>query len=94
MWCSYHEKGAGCFEQKTRGDGGFEGPATSTGIAKGLVRLLTEPGLLDKVGLDFEAFVSRHNAWDSIVMHYTKLYHMILNPTAINKRTVSVSQAV
>jgi len=75
-------------------DVGLEVPATSSGIAKGIVRLLTEPDLLDKVGLDFEAFVSSHYAWDSIVMHYTKLYQMILNPIAINKRTVFASQAV
>ena len=63
-------------------DARLEVPATSSGIARGLVRLFTEPGLLDRKGLDFKAFVSRQYEWDSIVIHYIKLYRTILNPVS------------
>lgn len=61
-------------------DARLEVPATSAGIARGLVQLLTNPDLLDKARHDFEAFVSRQYAWDSIVINYIILYRTILNP--------------
>jgi glycosyltransferase involved in cell wall biosynthesis len=67
-------------------DARLEVPATSAGIARGLVQLLTKPDLLDRVRHDFEAFVSRQYAWDSIVIHYIKLYRAILRPVSGNKR--------
>jgi glycosyltransferase involved in cell wall biosynthesis len=66
-------------------DARLEVPATSSAIARGLVRLFTEPGLLDRKGLDFKAFVSRQYEWDSIVIHYIKLYRTILNPVSGSK---------
>ena len=75
-------------------DARLEVPATSGGIARGLIRLLTEPGLLDRMGLDFKAFVSRQYEWDSIVIHYIKLYRMILQPVSDNKRADLISQTV
>jgi glycosyltransferase involved in cell wall biosynthesis len=58
--------------------------ATAEGIADGLVQLIMEPGLLDRVGPAFEDFVSRRYTWSVIVSEYLDLYKAILaNPAKI-----------
>lgn len=57
---------------------GLETPADAAGIAKGLEELLEEPGLLKRIGADFQEFVIRRYAWGSIVGEYLKLYQAIL----------------
>ena len=61
-------------------DESLEVPATSEAIANGLIRLLTEPGLLKRVAPAFQNFVSRKFTWDSIVVQYIKIYDTILRP--------------
>jgi glycosyltransferase involved in cell wall biosynthesis len=62
----------------------LEVPATAAGIADGLVQLIMEPGLLERVGPAFEDFVSRRYTWNVIVSEYLDLYKAILaNPAKI-----------
>ena len=60
-------------------DPGLEVPANVAGVADGLIRLLTEPGLLDRVAPSLQNFVSQRYAWHSVVARYLKLYERILN---------------
>lgn len=55
---------------------------------------VTETGLLDRIGPAMKAFVSRHYAWDSIVIHYMNLYRRILQPAAGNHREGCLLQTI
>jgi len=56
----------------------LETSADVAGIANGLVRLMAEPGLLDRVGPDLQDFVLQRYTWSSIVAKYVQLYQAIL----------------
>lgn len=59
-------------------DAALEAPANSSGIADGLLRLVTEPGLLNRVGPVFRDLVLRRYTWNFIVAEYIVLYRSIL----------------
>ena len=48
--------------------------ATSEGIAGGLINLLKDPSLLEKIGADYKDFVSRKYLWDSIIVRHTNCF--------------------
>jgi len=48
--------------------------ATSEGIAGGLIDLLADPSLLEKIGADYRNFVSSEYSWDSIIVRYANLF--------------------
>ena len=56
----------------------LETSADVAGIANGLVRLMAEPGLLDRVGPDLQDFVLQGYTWGSMVAKYVQLYQAIL----------------
>lgn len=48
--------------------------ATSKGIAGGLINLLRDLSLLEKIGIDYKKFVSKKYSWDSIIVQYANLF--------------------
>ncbi|RJG02930.1 glycosyltransferase [Noviherbaspirillum sedimenti] len=56
----------------------LEVPANATGIAHGLVQLVTEPDRLSRIGPALQTFVSQRYEWTSIVVKYLNLYKIIL----------------
>lgn len=64
-------------------DPGLEVPANVVGIADGLIHLLIEPDLLDRVAPSLQNFISKRYSWHSIVARYLNLYESILGPSAI-----------
>ena len=63
-------------------DLGLEVPATPAGISDGLIRVLTYPGLLDRVAAAFWDFVRRRYTWSFTVSEYLNLYRVILTMPA------------
>ena len=57
-------------------------PANVAGIADGLIHLLTEPGLLDRITPSLQNFVLQRYTWHSIVSRYLNLYGSILSLSA------------
>lgn len=57
-------------------------PANVAGIADGLIHLLTEPGLLDRIAPSMQNFVLQRYTWHSIVARYLNLYGSILSSSA------------
>ena len=57
-------------------------PASVTGIADGLIHLLTVPGLLDRIAPPLQNFVLQRYTWHSIVARYLNLYGSILSSSA------------
>lgn len=70
------------FAEITAIDSGLEVPASVAGIADGLVRLLLEPGLLDRVAGGLYNFVAQKYTWHSIVNLYLSLYGNRLQSSA------------
>lgn len=56
----------------------LETTADAAGIAAGLESVITEPGMLERLGLLFRDFVMQRYTWESIVAEYLKLYKNIL----------------
>ena len=63
-------------------DPGLEVPANVAGIAGGLIRLLIEPSLLNRVAPSLQNFVLQRYTWHSIVVRYLNLYESILGSSA------------
>lgn len=59
-------------------DARLEVPATESGIADGLARLLSETGLLEKLSPAWSRFVERKYSWTALAPEYLKLYQRIL----------------
>ena len=57
-------------------------PASVAGIADGLIHLLTEPGLLDRISPPLQNFVLQRYTWHSIVARYLNFYGSILSSSA------------
>lgn len=57
-------------------------PANVAGIADGLIHLLVEPGLLDRIAPSLQDFVLQRYTWHSIVARYLNLYGSILSSSA------------
>ena len=57
-------------------------PANVAGIADGLIHLLTEPGLLDRIAPSLQNFILQRYTWHSIVARYLNLYGSILSSSA------------
>ena len=57
-------------------------PASVTGIADGLIHLLTVPGLLDRIAPPLQNFVLQRYSWHSVVARYLNLYGSILSSSA------------
>lgn len=62
----------------------LEVPASVEGIASGMQQLLTNPALIEKVSVAFQALVKGRFTWHSIVREYIGLYEML-----ISKRTAA-----
>lgn len=56
----------------------LETTADVAGIAAGLERVITEPGMLERLGPLFRDFVMQRYTWESIVAEYLTLYKNIL----------------
>ena len=56
--------------------------ASVTGIADGLIHLLTVPELLDRIAPPLQNFVLQRYSWHSIVARYLNLYGSILSSSA------------
>ncbi len=56
----------------------LETTADAAGIAAGLESVITEPGMLERLGPLFRDFVMQRYTWDSVVAEYLKLYKNIL----------------
>jgi glycosyltransferase involved in cell wall biosynthesis len=59
-------------------EAGLEVSATAEGLAGGLAALLSQPGLLDRIGPAFQDFVLSRYTWNSVVSQYLDLYGRIL----------------
>lgn len=59
-------------------DSRLEVPATASGIAEGLVRLLSDADALQRVAPVWRDFVKQRYAWNAIVPEYVRLYSYIL----------------
>ena len=70
------------FGEITSIDPALEVPASVAGLAEGLVHLLNEPGLLDRIAPAIRNFVSNGYTWQSIVVRYLDLYKGILKTPA------------
>ena len=57
----------------------LEVPVSVSGIADGLVSLLAEPGVLEKLSPTWASFVDRKYSWIALVPEYLKLYQRILS---------------
>lgn len=58
--------------------------ATSKGIAGGLINLLTDPLILEKIGTDYKEFVLRKYTWDSMIVRYENLFRKTI--VSFNKK--------
>lgn len=56
----------------------LEIPASPSGIADGLVRLLAKPNELKALSIAFENFVSARYSWNYIINRYIELYQKII----------------
>jgi glycosyltransferase involved in cell wall biosynthesis len=59
-------------------DARLEVPASVSGIADGLTRLLADPGELEKLSPAWSNFVERKYSWTALAPEYLKLYQRIL----------------
>lgn len=64
-------------------DPALEVPASSEGIANGLIYLLTRPGKREELATSFRKFVSQRYSWDVIIEKYLHLYRGLLNVSGI-----------
>jgi glycosyltransferase involved in cell wall biosynthesis len=67
------------FDELKSIESGLVVPASVEGIADGLIHLLTEPGLLDRISPPLQNFVLQRYTWQSIVARYLNLYDNILS---------------
>jgi glycosyltransferase involved in cell wall biosynthesis len=63
-------------------DAGLEVPATASALAKGLSRLLLEPGLLERVASSLQNLVMRQYTWQTMADLYLDLYGKLLQSSA------------
>jgi glycosyltransferase involved in cell wall biosynthesis len=57
----------------------MEVPATAAGIAEGLVRLLSDPGALERIAPAWRDFAHLKYGWNVVVRRYLELYRDILS---------------
>ncbi len=67
------------FDELKSIEAGLVVPASVAGIADGLIHLLTEPDLLDRISPPLQNFVLQRYTWQSIVARYLNLYDNILS---------------
>lgn len=56
----------------------LEVPATAVGISKGLINLLNQPDLMDRLSIEFRELVLKRYTWNGMVPKYLNLYEKIL----------------
>src|SRR4030042_1691432 len=67
------------FNEVARIGGGQVVPASTEGIEKGLVEILTDPNGLKSKGVNLKKYIYTYFIWNSVIDKYIKLYRQILD---------------